>query len=206
MSWLSNLFHSDKPYKEAQNRLENFYNQGQSYIQPYQQYGQQGYENLTNIMNALLHPESLQDQWIKNYQESGEARNAEDIAGQRGLDAASTMGLLGSRSALDAIQQGKSNIALQDRQNYLNDLMQKYLQGAGIATNLFNTGASASNNLANNALNMGQNEAQLGYNQQASGSGLLSGLLGLAGSLGAGALSGPLGGALAKRWNLAGGS
>lgn len=205
MSWLSSFMHPGRAYGKAQGQLDKYYQQGQGYLNPYNQYGQSAYGNYSDAMKALLDPQALQDKWSKGYTESEAAKNAEGMATQHGLDAASSMGLMGSSPALGAIQAGTSQIAMDDKQNYLNDLMQKYMQGAGIAGNIFNTGAGAAGQMAGNAMNMGQNSAMMSYGRGAAGGNMLGGLLGMGGSILGSALSGPMGGALARRWNLSGG-
>ena len=147
-------------------------------------------------MKKLLDPAALQSEWIKGYEESPAAKQAEALAQEHGLDAASSLGLMGSSPALQAIQAGTSGIAMNDRQNYLDNLMQKYLAGVGIGQDIFGKGANAASGMAGNAMNMGQSSAEMAYGKEnAQGDlfgKLLGGGLGLVGS----ALGGPIGGAL----------
>lgn len=219
MSWLSSFLHPGKAYQKGQDQLDqywgqaqNFYNQGQGYLQPYNQQGQAAYGNLSGAMQSLLDPQALQDKWASGYKESEAAKNLEGMAQEHGLNAASSMGLMGSTPALQAIQAGTSQIGAEDRQSYLNDLMQKYLAGAGLAQGMYGSGLNAAGQMGQNAMNMGQNamtqgqnSAQMAYNQQNAGGNMLSGLLGQGIGLVGSALGGPIGGALAKRWNLGGG-
>jgi hypothetical protein len=181
-------------YKKAQEQLDKYYaqareayNQGQGYLQPYNQYGQNAYGNYSGAMNKLLDPAALEGEWIKSYSESPSAKNAQAMAQEHGLDAASSLGLMGSNTALNAIQSGTTQIGLDDRQNYLNDLMQKYMAGTGIAGNIFGTGANAANNMSSNAMNfakmgmdMGQNSAQMAFGQQAAPGSMMQNMMGAA--------------------------
>lgn len=185
MSWLDGIgnmvdsfFHPEKGYKKGQEQLDKYYNQGQSYLQPYNQFGQNAYGDYSTAMKRLLDPAALQADWINSYAESPAAKNAEAMAQEHGLDAASGLGLMGSNTALNAIQNGTTQIGLEDRQNYLDNLMQKYLAGTGIAGNIFNTGAGSASSLSNNAMNMGGNSAQLAYGRQNSPGNLFGQLLG----------------------------
>jgi len=206
MSWFSSFIHPGRGYEKAQGELDKYYQQGQGYLNPYNQYGQGAYGNLSEAMKALLDPQALQDKWAKGYTESEAAKNAEAMAKEHGLDAASSMGLMGSSPALGAIQAGTSQIAMDDRENYLNNLMQKYMAGAGIAGNIFNTGAGAAGQMANNAMNMGQNSAQMAFGRQNAGGSMFGNLLGAWLVLAGSALGGLIVCALAKRWNLSGGA
>jgi hypothetical protein len=190
MSWLSNFTHPGRGYDKAQDTLNQYYNQGQGYLNPYNQAGQALTPSLFQAFQSLLNPQGLQDQWASNYKESEGAKQAEGMAQQHGLDAASSMGLLGSSPALSAIQQGTSQIGINDKQNYMNDLMQKYLAGIGLGQNVYNTGAGAAGQMGNNAMNQGQNSAQLEYNKQNAQGDLFGRLLGTAGSLAGGYFAG----------------
>jgi len=206
MSWFSSFLHPEKGYEKGQAELDKFYQEALNKLAPYNQNGLNQYANLNEFIQNLMNPENLQKKWIEGYSESPAAKNAEAIAQEHGLNAASSLGLNGSNSALQAIQQGTTQIGLNDRQNYLNDMMQKYLVGAGLAKDIYGTGANTANTLSNNAMNMGQNSANLAYGKENAGGSifekLLGGGIGLLGS----ALSGPIGGSLAKRWNLSGGA
>lgn len=207
MSWLSSFLHPGKGYDKAQEQLDkywgqsqNYYNQGQGYLQPYNEYGQKAYGDINTAMQKLLNPEALQNEWIKNYSESPAAKQAEGLAQEHGLNAASGLGLMGSGTALDAIQSGTSQIALNDRQNYLDNLMQKYLAGVGIGQDIFGKGAGAAGQesqnamgMGNNAMTMGQNAAQLAYGKQNAGGNLFQNLLNTGLNLGTSYLTGGMG-------------
>jgi len=166
MSFLSSFLHPERGYKAGQNQLDKYFNQAQSSMQPFVQQGQQQYGNINNSINALLDPQALQDKWSAGYQESQAAKDSQGMAQQQGLDAASSMGLMGSNTALNAVQAGTAQIGAQDRQTYLDNLMQKYLAGTGMAQNVYGQGATAAGQMAQNSMNMGQNSAQMSYGQQ----------------------------------------
>jgi hypothetical protein len=174
------FLHPEKGYEKGQEQLDKYYQQGQGYLNPYNQFGQDAHGNLSEAMKRLLDPAALQGDWIKSYSQSPAALNAAAMAKESGLDAASSMGLMGSNTALSALQGGASKIALDDRQNYLNDLMNKYLAGAGIAGNIFNTGANAAGQMSQNAMGMGGNSAQMAFGQQNAPGDLFGKLLGTA--------------------------
>ena len=206
MSWLSSFLHPGKGYEKGQEQLDKYYDQAQGYQQPYNQNGQDQYGNLQSYIDNLMHPEKLQDEWVKNYTESESAKNAEGMAKEHGLDAASSMGLMGSSPALNVIQSGTAQIGLDDRQNYLDNLMQKYMAGAGISQGIYGQGANAAGQMGQNAMTQGQNSAGMAYGKQNAGGNMLSGLIGAGIGAAGSALGGPMGGALSKRWNLSGGA
>lgn len=153
MSWLSEWLHPGNRYQAAQDQYNQYYNQGQGYLNEYNK--------------NLMDPAALRDKWEKGYKESDAAKNAEGSAMQHGLDAASSLGLNGSSSALQGIQAGTAGIAAQDKQNYLNDLMQKYQLGTGVA-----------GQMSNNAMNMGDRSGAAAFGQHGAGGDMFGGLLG----------------------------
>jgi hypothetical protein len=140
MSWLSSFLHPERGYNNAIDVIKQFYNEGKGYQQPYNQNGINQGRVQTGLINELTNPQALRDKWEKGYTESEAGKNMENLATQHGINAASSMGLGGSNTALNAIQSGTSQIAAQDKQNYLNDLMEKYKTGAGLSENMYNTG------------------------------------------------------------------
>lgn len=210
MSWLSSFMHPGKGYEKGQEQLDKYYQQGQDFLQPYNQNGQDQGFNLNEFIQNLMNPEALQNKWSQGYQESDAAKQAEGMATEHGLNAASSMGLMGSSPALQAIQGGTTKIGLDERQNYMDNLMQKYLAGAGLSQGLYNTGANSANSLSQNATNMGQNSANMAYGQESAGGNMLSNILGrlfpVAGGFALGGKEGALSGlGLGNKWNTKGG-
>lgn len=210
MSWLDpfdiagkagSFLHPEKGYQKGQEQLDKYYNDAQGNLQPYNQFGKDAHGNLSDAMKRLLDPEGLQNEWEKNYTESDAAKNTARMAQENGLNTASSMGLMGSNTALNAIQGGTTNIGLQDRQNYMNDLMQKYLAGAGIAGNIYNTGSNAAGTMSNNAMTMGGNSEQMAFGRQNAPGDLFAKLAGL----GIRASTGGMGGGAGGGWSFGGG-
>lgn len=193
MSWLSDLLNPGKGYQGAQDQLTNSYNQANSYMQPYSQFGVGAGNNLQSMLAKLMDPAALQAEWSKGYQESPEAQQAISESKTLGLDAASQMGLGGSSAAVSNIQKTGTNISNQYRQQYMNDLMNKYMQAIGIGQNMYGTGANAATNMASNTMNYGQNMAGLQYGKQNAGSDLLSKILGGATNIGMNYFTGGMG-------------
>lgn len=163
------MFNPSEGYKKAGKQIQKYYgeskdlyNQGQGYLNPYNQQGQSQFQRLTEQANALNDPAALQDKWASGYETSPYAKQLQQQAQSGGLDAASSMGLMGSSGALNNIQQSSANIMQGDRQNYMNDLMNKYLQSIGIGQNLYGTGANAASAMSGNAMNQGKNALSTG--------------------------------------------
>jgi hypothetical protein len=117
---------------------------------------------------------------------------AQNMARDQGVNAASSLGLMGSSPALQAIQGGTTQIGLDERQRYLSDLMQKYMAGAGLSQGIYGQGANAAGQLGQNAMNMGQSMAEMKAGESGAKGGLFGNLLGMGSSLVGGILGGPL--------------
>ena len=200
MGMLSSFFNPGKAYEKAGEQLGNFYNESQGYLQPFMNQGQDAYMPLSDAMKSLLNPEQLHSQWASGYRTSPYAQHLQDAAQQQGLNAASSMGLMGSTPALQAIQAGTSQIGMQDRDNYLNNIMQKYMSGAQLAQGIYGQGAQAGNQMSQNAMSHGNNMAQMTYGKNAASGQLLGNLVGMGAGLAGTALAGPIGGALANKF------
>jgi hypothetical protein len=155
-----------KPYKKAAQEASKYYDIARGYQQPYYQHGLDQYERLNAAQNMLNDPTRLQNQWANAYETSPYAQRMLQTNTGQGLDAASAMGLLGSSGALQNIQTGAGDIVSRDRQQYLNDLMQKYLSGIGLGSQMYGIGAETGRNLGQQAMTQGENLAQLKYGQE----------------------------------------
>lgn len=162
----NSFMHPERGYEKAQEQLDKYFAQGQNALSPYMQQGQAAYEPMFGAMQNLLNPEELYNQWAQNYSTSPYAQDLMGRAQTQGLDAASSMGLLGSTPALQAIQAGTSQIYNQDRGNYIDDMTKRYLAGAQMAQGLYGSGQNAAGQFGQNAMNMGNNSAQMAFGQQ----------------------------------------
>lgn len=132
------------PYHEASDVMSRYYDEAKGYMLPY--------------LQAFGDPEALQAKWAQGYQMSPYAMQMQEQAGRQGMDAASRMGMLGSTPALQAIQGGQAGIMGRDRQQYLGDLMQKYLAGAQMAQGM-----------GSQAVGMGERMGQAAYGASSEG-------------------------------------
>ena len=191
MSWLSQFLHPGNAYKGAGQTEQQGYDQAQGIRQPYMDFGQGAGNDLQSMLQKLMNPGGLQDEWSKGYEESPYAQQLTKENTAQGMDQASEMGLGGSSAALSNVQKGAGDIMQKDRQNYMNDLMQKYLAGIGIGTNMFDTGANTANNAATGAQQHGEWQAQNQFNQNNAGSNQLMNMLSLLASMGGGNMKMP---------------
>jgi hypothetical protein len=185
---LFNMFKSflspEKGYQKGQDQLNKYYDQSQGYIQPYNTNGQEAYGHLNTAMQNLLNPSKLYDQFLNDYQQSAASKYAQERAMNQGNWAAQSMGLGGSTPAIQAIQQGTNEIGAQDQQNYMKQMIDQYIQGAGLAQGIYGQGAQAGNMMSQNANNMGTNSAEMAFGQQNAPGQMFGNLLGTAANLG----------------------
>lgn len=198
------FLHPERGYEKGQEQLNQYYDQSQNYLQPYQQHGEEAYGHLNGALQNLLNPQDLYDQFLQNYQQSDASKYAQERALNQGNRAASSMGILGSTPALRAIQAGTAEIGAQDEQRYLERLINQYLQGAGLAQGIYGTGAQAGSQLGQNAIGMGNSSAQLAFGRQNAPGQLFGNLLGTAIGLGGSAASGGSSGG-SMPWSTTGG-
>ena len=175
---IDSFLNPQRGYEQAGNQINQGWNQGSQYLQPYNQAGQAQLGQLTGAENSLLNPGQLENQWAQSYQTSPYAQRLLQMNQGQGQEAASAMGLNGSSAALSNIQQGAGDITSRDRQQYMQDLMQKYMTGIGIGQNIYGTGANAGNSLMQGRLSTGENLAGTQYGQQTAPGSMLGKLIG----------------------------
>jgi len=193
MGILDDFIHPERPYEDADEQLRKYWEQAQGFQQPYTNAGKSQIGRLTGAEDSLMNPVALQNQWTSSYEMSPYAQQQLALNKSAGLDAASSMGLLGSNSAVRDIQSGAGDIVQKDRQQYLQDLMQKYMAGIGIGQNMFDTGASTASNLGRSALDIGNQFASSAFNQRQSRNNMLSNILSNTVGMGASYLTGGMG-------------
>ncbi len=154
-----------KGYRDAGKEITKGYNQGQGYLDPYNQAGMGQIGKLTGAQDRLMDPSALQNEWAKSYQMSPYAQQLQKQAESSGMESASSQGLLGSSSAINSIQQGSSNIMNADRQQYMNDLMQKYMTGIGVGQDIFHQGGAAAGQMSGNAMDYGKQMAGMKFGE-----------------------------------------
>lgn len=183
MSWLdpgnyiNQFLHPEDPWKKAEQAAEQGWNQAQGFEKPYWQHGLDQYGALSDAEKALMDPAALESKWASSYEESPYAKQMLEMNKNSGLDAASSMGLMGSSAALGNIQTGAGNIVNADRRNYLSDLMNKYMSGIGIGQNMYGIGADMGKTMGGQAMQQGANMAQLSYGRNAAKSKLLENIM-----------------------------
>lgn len=193
MSWFSNMMHPGRGYDRAGQAEQQGYNTAQGYRQPFIDKGVGAGNTLQDMLNKLVNPVDLQNEWSKGYETSPYAKQLQAEAQSGGMDAASAMGLGGSSAALSNIQKGSADIMQKDRQNYMDDLMKKYHDAMGIGENMYGVGANTANQGAQSAQSHGEWQGQNEFNKTQAGSNMLKQILGMLGGGALGGMGGDLG-------------
>lgn len=186
---VSSFFDPGEAWDKAGKAEQEGYDRSRGYQEPYWQHGNDQYDRLNQAGGKLMDPTVLQDEWSKHYETSPYAQQLLKQNQASGLDAASSMGLNGSSTALSNIQQGAGNIVSRDRQQYMDDLMKKYMAGIGLGENLYGVGAQAGQNLGQQSMTHGENQAGLQYGRYAAPGKLFENLV----KTGVGAAAGAMG-------------
>jgi len=181
---IDSFLHPEKAFQAAEDQSQKYYVDAQGKLQPIVNNGISQFQRLNGQADALGNPVQLENQWNQAYTQSPQAAQAIASAKATGLDSAASQGLLGSSAALENIQKSAANIGQNDRQNYLNDLMQKYLASVGIGQNLYGVGANAAGQQSTNAVNQGNTQAGLAYGEQKAPGDILGNILGKAANAG----------------------
>jgi hypothetical protein len=188
---ISSFFDPGEAWDRAGKAEQEGYDKSRGYQEPFWQHGQDQYGRLNDAAGKLFDPAALQDEWSKHYETSPYAQQLLKQNQASGMDAASSMGLSGSSAALGNIQQGAGNIVSRDRQQYMDDLMKKYMAGIGLGTSLYDTGAQAGQNLGQQSMTHGENQANLQYGRYAAPGKLFENLMKTGVGVAAGALGAP---------------
>lgn len=194
---ISSFFSPEKGYEKAGDEWRKAWEESQGYQRPYWQQGLDQYGKLTGAQGELLDPTGLLDKWISKYSMSPYAKQMQAEAQEKGLGAASSMGLTGSSAALSNIQKGASEIMNKDRQQFLNDLMQKYLAGIGIGQNIYGIGAQTGRSLGEQGMQYGRGAAEMAYGAENAPGNLLERLLSMGANVAGNYFTGGASGALA---------
>lgn len=178
MGWFSSITHPERGYEKAQEMMNLGYLQALGFMQPNTDRGDMAWNQLQPQFQKLLNPGQLQDEWIKGYEPSQYAQGQAQISREQGANALSSLGLLGSTPGAKAVASAGSDIMLRDRQQYLDDLMQKYLTGINLTHSIYNTGANTRNNAAQHAMTMGDWSGVNAANQYLAPGRMAAGLFG----------------------------
>lgn len=185
--------------QRGQQSQQQYTQQGIGYLDPYRQFGQQAGGDLQSMFAQMRDPSAYINNILSGYQQSP----AEQFAQKQALEAitnqAQSQGLGGSSAAQMQAGQTAANIAGQNQNQYLQNVLGVNQNRMGGLQNLVGAGAGAAGQSAAMMGNLGQSMmssyGDIGnamYGQDVSRGTALSNLLGTIGGIGVGAATGGL--------------
>lgn len=136
---------SGAPYKEYM----DWVNKGIEGKKPYQEAGTGAIKNYQDWLEGQKDPSGFINKLMGDYQESPYAQYLQKQSVRAGQNAASASGLSGSTPLMQQLQQNAGNIASQDQNQWLQNVLGINTQYGQGQNNLVNTGQNAANSLNN---------------------------------------------------------
>lgn len=146
---LGGLFgNSGKPYEKAGKEYEKYFQGAQNFQNPFFTSGITGSQNYQNWLQGQQDPSAFINQLMGQYQESPFAHNQQRQAMNAGINSASASGLTGSTPFAQQMQQNAGNIASQDQNQWLQNVLGINTQYGQGQQNLMQGGQNAANQLS----------------------------------------------------------
>lgn len=158
---------SGKPYDKAMDQYQQYGKQAANTQQPYMQAGQGAIGDYQKWLQGQSDPSGFINNLMGQYQESPYAQYLQQQAMNAGQNAASASGLMGSTPMMLQMQQNAGNIASQDQNQWLQNVLginKQYGQGEN---SLMQGGQNSANSLTNLYNQMGQQMGQGAYGTEA---------------------------------------
>ena len=130
---LQNIFGRD-PYKDAFKQYQKYAQQGIGYHQPYYDAGKNALGGLQDWLGGMKDPSEFINKMMGQYKESPYAHNLQQQAMRAGQNMGSASGMTGSSPLMMQMQQNAGNIASQDQNQWLQNVLginSQYGQGLG---------------------------------------------------------------------------
>ena len=168
-SFLGGLFgNPGKPYDKAMEQYQQWANKAEGTQQPYLNAGQGAIGDYQQWLKGQKDPSGFINNLMGNYQESPYAHYLQQQAMNAGNNSASASGLMGSSALMKQQQQNASNIASQDVNQWLQNVLGINTQYGQGQQNLMQGGQGAANALTGLYNQTGQNMAEAAYGKESS--------------------------------------
>lgn len=158
---------SGKPYDKAMEQYQQFANKAQGTQQPYLNAGQGAIGDYQQWLQGQKDPSGFINNLMSGYSESPYAKYMQQQSLNAGQNAASASGLMGSTPLMQQLQQNAGNIASEDQNKWLQNVLginSQYGQGQ---QNLMTGGQNSANALTNMYQNLGNQMGQAAYGKEA---------------------------------------
>ena len=165
---LGGLFgNSGKPYDKAREEYEKYMQKGEGVQKPYQEAGVNALGKYQDWLNGQKDPTKFINDTMNGYQESPYAKYLQQQSMNAGTNAASASGLTGSTPFMQQLQQNATNIAGQDQNQWLQNVLGINTQYGQGQHNLVQGGQNSANKLTDMYNNMGTKMGENAYGKQA---------------------------------------
>jgi hypothetical protein len=157
---------SGAPYDKAMEQYQQWANKAQNTQQPFLNAGQGAIGNYQDWLKQQKNPTEFINNLMGQYQQSPYSQYLQQQSLRGGQNAASASGLMGSTPLMQQLQQNAGNIASQDQNQWLQNVLginTQYGQGQG---NLMQGGQNAANALTNLYSNTGQQMGEAAYGKE----------------------------------------
>lgn len=158
---------SGKPYDAAMRQYKDWDAKAQGTQQPFLDAGTGAIPQYQQWLKGQQDPSKFINEQMSNYQESPYAQYLQQQSMRAGQNAASASGLMGSTPMMLEMQQNAGNIANQDQNQWLQNVLGINTQYGQGQQNLMQGGQNAANSLSNINMQMGDRMGQAAYGQQA---------------------------------------
>lgn len=157
---------SSRPYDKGMQEYQKWINQAQGAQQPYQNAGIGAIGDYQKWLQGQQDPTKFINNAMSGYQESPWAKYQQQQSMNAGQNAASAAGLSGSTPLMQQLQQNAGNIASQDQNQWLQNVLGINTQYGQGQQNLMQGGQNAANQLSNLYGQAGQNMGQAAYGKR----------------------------------------
>ena len=166
--FLGGLFgDSGKPYDKAMEQYQQWANKAQGTQQPFLDAGTGAIGNYQDWLEKQKDPTKFINDTMGQYSESPYAQYMQKQSLRAGQNAASASGMSGSTPLMQQMQQNAGNIASQDQNQWLQNVLGINTQYGQGQNNLMTGGQNAANSLTNMYNNMGQQMGEAAYGKEA---------------------------------------
>lgn len=148
-------------YATPENSINQYTQQGVSYLQPYSQMGQQVGNSLNSMFGQFSNPEQAYNNFARNYQMSPGAQNQLHTGMNAVSNQMAQMGLSQSGPEQQALAKYSQGIINQDMNSQWNNMLQGGELGARLGLGMYGTGADAASREAGLYGQAGEDEAEL---------------------------------------------
>lgn len=166
--FLGGLFgNSGAPYDRAMDQYRQYGNAGRDAQMPYYNAGQGAMGDYQKWLQGQQDPSGFINNLMGQYKESPYAQYEQQQSLRAGQNAASASGLMGSTPMMQQLQQNAGNIASQDQNQWLQNVLGINKQYGEGQQDMMHGGQNAANSLTNLYGQMGDRMGQAAYGRQA---------------------------------------